>query len=294
MPVQNKQRTAIMQMVACSSLWSIAGIFIKLIDWNPFVIAGFRSLFAVMAETIYILATKQKIIINKNVLISMVFMTANSLCFISANKLTTAANAIVLQFTAPVFIVIFSVLFLRQKFKLSDLVTVFFTVVGMSIFFYSSLGKGQILGNALAVCNGVFTAGVYLMIGKTAKNEKMSCIVLGHSLTACIGIPFYFFTEGTISAVSVSAIIILGIFQLGIPYILYGLASVNCPPLACSLISAIEPLLNPVWVFLFNGEHPGALSIIGGMIVITAVTVQCILQDRQARINVKEQPSYPV
>ncbi len=285
MPSKNKQRIAIFQMFLCASLWSIAGIFIKQIDWSPFVIAGFRSMFAAVAVIVYMFATRHRVIISRNVLISMLFMSATFLCFVSANKLTTSANAIVLQFISPVVIMIFSALFLRQKFKLSDIITVLFTVGGISIFFIGSLGQGQILGNVMGIFAGIFMAGMYISVGKTNEDEKMSGILFGHLLTALIGIPFCFFTTGTISVASVSSIIILGIVQLGIPYILLGLASANCPPLACSLIAAVEPLLNPVWVLIFAGERPGLFSIIGGIIVITAVTVQCILRDRQAAVQ---------
>jgi drug/metabolite transporter (DMT)-like permease len=282
MSSKKKQRIAIMQMLVCASLWSIAGIFIKLIDWNPFVIAGFRSLFAALAVIVYMLATKQKIIISRNVLISMFFLSATFLCFVSANKLTTAANAIVLQFTAPVFIMIFSALLFRQKFKASDIITVLVALGGISIFFIDSLDKGQLLGNTLGIFAGIFMSGMYIAVGKTGENEKMSGILFGHLLTAFIGIPFFFFTKGTVSIASVSSIIILGVVQLGIPYILFGLASANCPPLPCCLIAAVEPLLNPVWVLIFDGEHPGMFSVLGGIIVIAAVTVQCILQDKHA------------
>jgi len=281
----NKQRNAIIQMLICASLWSIAGIFFKLIDWNPFVTAGFRSLIAAITVIIYMIVKKQKIVISKNVLISMFFLSATYLCFVSANKLTTSANAIVLQYTAPVFIIIISALLFRQKFKLSDIVSVLFTLAGISIFFIDGLGKGQLLGNIVGIFSGIFMAGMYIAVGKTDENEKMSGILFGQLLTTLIGIPFCFFTSGTISVVSVSAILILGIFQLGIPYILYGLASSHCPPLACCLISAAEPLLNPVWVLIFAGERPGIFSIIGGIIVITAVTIHCILQDRHNKVS---------
>ncbi|MDD3308130.1 MAG: DMT family transporter, partial [Acetobacterium sp.] len=282
---KQKQKIAIMQMLICAFLWSIAGIFIKLIDWNPFVIAGFRSLFAAVVVIVYMFATKQKIIISKNVLTSMFFLSATFLCFVSANKLTTAANAIVLQFTAPIFIMVFSALFFRQKFKFSDIIIVLLTFGGISIFFIGSLHEGQILGNIIGIFAGVFMAGMYISVSKTNEKEKMSGILFGHLLTAFIGIPFCFFTTGTISVVSVSSIIILGVVQLGIPYIIFGLASANCPPLACCLIAAAEPLLNPVWVWIFDGERPGMYSIIGGIIVITAVTVQCVLQDKHTMVQ---------
>lgn len=125
-------------------------------------------------------------------------------------------------------------------------------------------------------------AGMYLSLSRTDETEKMSGIFFGQVLTALIGIPFMFFTRGTVTLFSAAAVVILGVVQIGIPYILLALASKHCPPLACSLIGALEPLLNPLWVFIFAGERPGLFSLVGGVIIIGAVTAQCILQDRKA------------
>lgn len=281
--MKNRQRIAIIQMLVCSTLWSIAGILFKMMDWNPFVIAGFRSLIAAITVYIFMLVTKQKVRITKNVLISMIFLAATFLCFVSANKLTYSANAIVLQYTAPIFLMVFSALIFRQKFRVSDIITVLGTFIGIAVFFLGSLGKSRIAGDIAAVLSGAFMGSMFIAVGKTKEDEKMSGILFGHLLTALIGIPFCFFTENTFSGTSIIAVLVLGIVQLGIPYILFALASVNCPPLACSLLAAVEPLLNPIWVFLFNGETPGIFSIVGGVIVISAVTAQCILQDRRSR-----------
>lgn len=279
---KNKQRIAIVQMLVCATLWSIAGILIKLIDWNPFVIAGFRGLFAAVTVGVYMLITRQKLVLSKNVVLSALFLSATFICFVSANKLTTAANAIVLQFTAPIFIMVFSALLFRQRFRMSDYVTVLMTFCGIAIFFISSLHEGQLLGNLVGVLAGVFMAGMYVSVGRTDESEKMSGMFFGQVLTALIGLPFVFFTKGTVTTEAVVSIIVLGVVQIGIPYILLALATNHCPPLACSLIAAVEPLLNPVWVLIFYGERPGIFSLIGGVIVIGGVTAQCILRDRMA------------
>jgi drug/metabolite transporter (DMT)-like permease len=281
MTLKKKQRIAILQMLVCAALWSIAGILFKLIDWNPFVIAGFRALFAAVTVGIYMRVKKQKLILSKNVLISAFFLAATFFCFVSANKLTTAANAIVLQFTSPIFIMLFSAVLFRQKFKVTDVITVVLTFCGIAVFFVSGLHDGHIAGDLVAVLAGVFMAGMFVFISRTDKTEKMSGIFFGQVLTALIGIPFAFFTRMTITSAAVISVIILGIVQIGIPYILLALATNHCPPLALSLIGALEPLLNPVWVLIFAGERPGVFSLIGGIIVIGAVTAQCILQDRK-------------
>jgi drug/metabolite transporter (DMT)-like permease len=279
---KRKQRVAIVQMLICAALWSIAGIFIKLIDMHPMAIAGFRGLFAAITVGVYMLVTKQKLVLSKQVILSAFFLAATFFCFVSANKLTTAANAIVLQFTSPIFIMLFSIALFRQKFRPSDYVTAILTFCGVAVFFVSGLHQGQLLGNLVAVLAGVFMAGMYLFVSRTDETEKMSGIFFGQVLTALVGIPFIFFTKAALTPLAVVSIVILGVVQIGIPYILLALATNNCPPLACCLIGAIEPLLNPVWVMIFTGEKPGLFSIVGGVIVIGAVTAQCILQDRRA------------
>jgi drug/metabolite transporter (DMT)-like permease len=281
MSTKSQQRTAIFQMLVCAALWSIAGILFKLINWNPFVIAGARGLLAAVTVGIYMLITKQKLVITKNVVLSAMFLSATFLCFVSANKLTTAANAIVLQFTAPIFIMLFSSILFRQKYKGAEYATVILTFCGIAVFFLGSIRNGGLFGDIVAVFAGLFMAGMYVFVGRTDAKEKMSGIFFGQVLTALVGLPFIFFTQNTVTPQALTAIIILGIAQIGIPYILLALASNHCPPLACCIIAAVEPLLNPVWVLIFNGERPGVFSLVGGIIVITAVTVQCILQDRK-------------
>ena len=285
---RKQQRLAILQMTVCALLWSVGGILIKLIELNPIAIAGCRSLFAGVTIGVYMLLTKQKLIVSKNVLISAFFLAATFFCFVSANKLTTAANAIVLQFTSPIFIMLFSVALFRQKFRGSDYVTALLTFAGVAVFFVGGLHQGHLTGDLVAVLAGVFMAGMYLSVGRTDAREKMSGIFFGQALTALVGVPFLFFTEGTVTVSSAVYIIILGVVQIGIPYILMALALSHCPPLACSIIGALEPLLNPVWVLLWGGETPGWYALVGGVIVIGAVTAQCILRDRQAGMRAAE------
>ncbi|MEF9972805.1 MAG: DMT family transporter [Clostridia bacterium] len=280
MKAENK---AIIQMMICASLWSVAGIFIKLIHLNGFVIAGFRSLFAALTVLVYMRVKKERIVISKNVLLNAVFLAITFLGFVVANKLTTAANAIVLQFTSPVFILIGSALFLKERFTRADVLVVIATFLGIALFFFDQLEGGALLGNLIAVGAGLSMACMFLAVKKTQASERMSGMLAGHLLTALIGIPFLMFTENQLDGQAIGFLALLGVVQLGIPYILYGLAAEYCPPLACSLIAAIEPLLNPVWVAIFDGETPGMFALIGGVIVVCSITLWCVWKERQAR-----------
>lgn len=275
-----KENNAMLKMLLCACLWSIAGIIIKMVDMNSFAIAGFRSLFAAAAVGVFMAVTKNRIVISKKTVIGAVFLCATFMTFVTANKLTTAANAIVLQFTAPIFVMIIEALAAHKKPKVFDALTVLVTLGGISLFFLDSLGSGRSIGDIIAVFAGLFLGLFFFIVGESQGDEKISGILFGQLLTAVIGIPFVFFTENTVNAQSILWIAVLGVFQLGIPYILLSEASKYCPPLACSLISVAEPLLNPVWVAVFYGEIPGIAALAGGVIVIAAVTLWCIFKDR--------------
>lgn len=272
-----KQRNvAILQMAMCAGLWSIAGIFIKLIPWHPMAIAGFRSLLAGAVVLGYIKIHGWKFVLNKQTLLSGIFLCVTFCAFVVANKLTTAANAIVLEFTSPVFIVILSALLFGQRFGRADLITVVLTLGGISLFFFDQLTVGGMVGNFVALSAGLFQACTFILVGGCRDNDSMSGIFIGHLLTAMVGIPFAFFNPTVLAPLPIASILVLGIFQLGIPYVLFGRASRVCPPLMCSLIGAVEPLLNPVWVFIFDGERPGPWALVGGVIVIVTITAWCM------------------
>ena len=272
----SQKSRAILAMVLCAVLWSTGGIFIKLIPWHPLVIAGFRSLIAAGVFFIYMRYMKTSFVINKYSVLCGFFLSGTFIFFISSNKLTTSANAIALQYTAPIFILILSTIIFKQKFRLGDILAVSITTLGISLFFLDKLSGGYLLGNILAIMAGLFFASMFISTGRADENARMSGILLGHLFTALVGIPFIFFNPTPVNTTSLLCILALGIFQLGIPYVLYGIAIRQCSPLACSLICAIEPLLNPFWVFIFVGEIPGFYSLIGCAVVISSVVGWCI------------------
>jgi len=271
-----KERKATLQMLLCATLWSIAGILFKLIPWNGFAVAGMRSLIA--GITIYACMRLMGLhyIFNRKTLIAGFFSGCTYLCFTVANKLTTSANAIVLQFTSPIFIIIYSALFFGRVPRKQDVAVVLATLFGISLFFFDQLKPGYLLGNFVAIGAGMFMAGMYVSVGEIEEEERFSGILNGQALTFLVGFPVFLATKPPITATAVTALVILGVFQLGLSYVLYVKASKYCPPLACCLLGAVEPLLNPVWVFLFNGEKPGVFALLGAVVVITSITLWSI------------------
>ena len=285
-----EKRNATIMMLACASLWSIAGIFIKMVPWNPLVIAGGRSVIAMVVVGGFMAVTRQKIKVTRNAVITALLMMLTFMAFMAANKLTTSANAVVLQFTSPIFIMLLSFLLFKQRFRKGDLFTVVFTLFGISLFFLDQLSGGSLLGNIIAVLSGLILAGMYIATNRTENESKLTAIFLGHVFTAVIGLPVAFFVDTPLTSKAVGSILVLGVFQLGIPYILMALASRHCPPLTCNLIGVLEPLLNPLWVFLFDGEAPGVWALVGGVIVIVTITVWCIWSEKDAaRVRAQQQ-----
>ena len=279
-----KEHVGIMQMIVCAVLWSIAGIFMKRLPWHGFAIASLRSLIAGLTIAAYMTIMRYRFFLNRRTLVAGFFTGVTYICFATANKLTTAANTIVLQFTNPVFIVLFSALFLKQKIRRGDLVVVLTVLAGITLFFFDQLDPSTIAGNFVAIAAGVFMACTYLTIGNIELEERFSAIVIGQAVAFLFGLPTVLTTRPPMNESTIFCILVLGVFQLGISYILYVKASATCPALACALLGAIEPLLNPVWVMIFDGETPGLFALIGGVIVIVAVTAWCIWDGKQKEI----------
>ena len=271
-----KENKAMIEMLLCAALWSIAGIFMKLIPWNGFAMAGMRSLIAGLTFAVYMVFTHRKLHLCKKTVLSGILTGCVYTCFAVSNKLTTAANAIVLQFTSPVFIVVFTALIFKTRIKRNDMYVVIATLIGIALFFFDQLQPGYILGNFVAIAAGMFMAGMYMAVGNLDGDDRFTAILIGQFFTFFVGLPFIIATKPEFTMTATLSIIILGVFQLGISYILYVRASKYCPPLACCLLGALEPLLNPVWVFLFDGERPGMFALIGAVIVVVSITAWCI------------------
>ena len=294
----NRKRRAMLIMVVTAIMWSIGGIFIKLISWNPFLIAGIRSVISGSIMAVYMAKSHVSFKLNGYSFLAGIGLGFSATLFTIANKLTTAANAIVLQYTAPVFILILLAVFFHQKMVKREVVVVLITMVGMVLFFFDQLSPGNILGNIFGILAGIFLALMFVMVGKGGDDDgtRMSGILIAHSITFIIGVPvgliatFMAAGSGVLEGAAATSplgleilyVVILGVFQLGIPYVLYGIASKDCPPLACSLIGMLEPLLNPVWVAIFIGEVPGMFALIGAVIIIGTVSWWCIQESKNA------------
>lgn len=261
---------AVALLVACAVCWSLAGVLIKHIDWPPLAIAGGRGLIA----AVFLLAVRGRglrFTFSPLQLGAALAFTGCTIPFAVANKLTTAANAILLQYTAPVWVALFGAWFLGEKTTRRDWLALGAVAVGLALFFAEGVRLEGLVGNLLAVFSGVSFAAMAMLMRKQRDSSPLEAIILGNLLGAAIGLPAAI-GEPLPSPTGLFALAALGLVQLGVPYLLYAKAIRHVTALEAVLIPVIEPVLNPIWVVLFVGERPHPLALVGGVIIVGAVT----------------------
>ncbi|QGU94816.1 EamA family transporter [Clostridium bovifaecis] len=266
----NEHLRAVGLLVATATLWSFGGILIKLVNWNPVAIAGMRSGIASLLILTVIKKPKWSWNIYKSCGVAAYILSL--ILFVTASKLTTAANAILLQYTAPVYIAIFGKFILNEKTEGIDWLFIGVIVSGMLLFFLDDLDVGSIKGNILAILCGVAFAFNIMFIRKQKDENPVEIVFWGNIFTFIISVPFMF--KSMPDSKGWVGLILLGVVQIGFSYILYVKAIKNVTALEGVLIPMIEPILNPLWVFVFIGEKPGKWALIGGIIVLVAVTLR--------------------
>jgi drug/metabolite transporter (DMT)-like permease len=255
----DRKRLALVMMLAASICFSTGGLFMKLIPWNPLAINGARNLIACVVIGIYLIVIKHKLVINPTVLIGALCMAGVTTGYAVANKLTTAANAIVLQFTAPVFVILEMAAIYHVKPKRLDIITCAAVLTGVVLFFVDGIRAGNWLGNLTAVLSGVCYAGVFMMnTGERA--DALSSSFLGQLAAGVILTPLCA-GETDFSAPTMAAVLALGVIQVGGAYILFSEGIKRTPAVTASLITGMEPILNPLWVAAFYGERVTPLSV---------------------------------
>lgn len=259
-------------------LWSLAGLNIKMIHLSGFAVAGGRSLVAMLLLTPMVIR-KGNIKITPYVLGGAVCYTAFNYCFIISTKLTTSAVAIMMQYTAPIYVALLSWVFLRERIHRADIISIMFVFGGMLLFFVDETNGGNVLGNAIAVFNGITFAGISIFLRLQKNGDPAFSMYLGNVLSALLGMPFLL-TEGVPDGSSLMFLLIAGILS-ALTYTLYAKASTGLTALETVLFPIIDPVMNPVWVFLMFGERPGIPSLIGAGIVLIAVTVRALWSVRE-------------
>lgn len=262
--------------------FSIGGLFMKLIPWNGLAINSARNVFSVLVLAAFFRVRRHKLVINRTVLIGALAIVGTNILYSLANKLTTAGNTIILQFTAPIWVMVFSSLLLKKKPGRLDLVAAAFVFAGVICFFVDSLSSGHLTGDLLALLSGIFYAGVFMMNARE-DSDSLSSVLVGMGLNVLTGLPFLIREQPFSAGMDVwTPVLILGFFQLGLAYVFLTEGLVITPPVTASLISGIEPVLNPLLVAVFYGEMLTPLSLVGAAIVFLSVIGYNLLRLKQA------------
>jgi drug/metabolite transporter (DMT)-like permease len=268
---------AIIFLLLSAILWSFGGLFIKLVSWNPVAIAGLRGFIAMVVMIVYV--RHPHFTWSFAQIGGAIAYAVTVTLFVIATKLTTAANAILLQYTAPVYVALLGSWILKERVLWFDWLIVLTVIGGMALFFLDHLTPGHQLGNVCAILSGMGFACFVLFMRKQKNESPLETVVLGNFFTGLIGLPFMF--ESMPGALSWLGLVFLGVVQLGLSYVFYSEAIKHVTALEAILIPGIEPILNPIWVFLMLGEAPGKWALAGGFVVLVSVTVRSLIAVRR-------------
>lgn len=269
---------AIGQLLLAALFWSLGGLLIKSADWPPLAVAGGRGIVAAL----FLALTNRRLRFTFSpVQLTAAFAYAGcTVFFVVATKLTTAANAILLQYTAPVWIALLGAWFLGERTRRLDWIIIVVVLGGMALFFADGLELTGAMGNVAGVLSGMCFAAMTIALRKQKDGSPVESIILGNLIAFIIGLPFMIGVPAP-SPTGIAAIVALGVVQLGFSYWLYARAIRQVTALEAVIIPVIEPILNPVWVFLANGEKPGRWALLGGLIVLSAVTFRALISLRR-------------
>jgi drug/metabolite transporter (DMT)-like permease len=258
-------------ILSAALLWSLAGVFIKFLDLHPLTIVFYRSVFASLVFVPFL--RRRQLQFNRAILVSALSYTAAISAFVAANKLTTAANAIVLQYTAPVFVFLFTRWVWGEKISRLNSFALTVAMVGVAIISLDSAGEPEMAGVLLALLSGVLFAVYMINLRRTEQVQPVYLTWLNNLVCALL-LLVVVHSQLALSLDQTLTLAVMGAVQLGLPYFLFskGLETVSLQE--ASLIALIEPVLNPLWVALVVGEIPSAATLVGGAIILFGLGVR--------------------
>jgi drug/metabolite transporter (DMT)-like permease len=272
---------SVLLLVLAALFWSLGGLLIKSVTWPPLAVAGGRGLIA----AVFLLLTNRRLRFHfsRDQVLGAIAYAACTVTFCTATKLTTAANAILLQYTAPVWVALFGSWFLGERATRADWLTIAAVLAGMTLFFADSLEFSHVVGNVVAIVSGVCFAAMTMALRKQKDTSATESIILGNGIAFLAGL-WWIIHAPPLTNSGWWSLGILGVVQLGMSYWLYARAIKHVSALEAVLIPVIEPILNPIWVLLALHEKPTPLALVGGLIVLSAVTIRAALSVRAGRL----------
>ena len=262
----------------CAIFFSLGGTLIKLVPWSPMSISSGRAIIAAVMLLIYMKLRRHKIVLNKAVILGGCAIGFSSILYVVSNKLTTAANAILIQYTAPVFIIFYIWLLFKEKPKKIDIAATIVISIGEICFFVDSLSVGGMTGNLLALLGGAIYAIVFMM-KRFDGADTLSSVLVGFIIGGIVGLP-WLLAETEFTPVTIGGILAIGIVQYGLGYLCMAEGLMGTPPLTASLISMVEPIINPILAAVVLGELLTPVALLGAAIVIVSVILYNIAQEK--------------
>lgn len=270
----SEHNKGILAVFITAILWSSGGLFIKLISLNAMQLSFFRCLIA--AIVFALIFRKKLLVVNGFTFVNAAFYAIVLSTFVIATKTTTAANAIFLQSTAPIYVLIFEPIINKTKYDKLNIITIAVCFIGMIFFFLGEISPGHLEGNLVALISGITFASFFLGMRKNGKEYQQSSIFYGNIFVALICIPFLFDLK-PLSFSDIWMVTFLGVFQIAIAYAFFSYGLKRILAVEASIISMFEPVLNPVWVMIGYGEVPSITASIGGAIIIIAIFTRTLL-----------------
>jgi drug/metabolite transporter (DMT)-like permease len=275
----SERRKALLFLVLAAILWSTSGVLVKVINWQPMAILAGRSLFTSIVFLIYLRRfptrwTRWKVL-------AAVASVLTQFLFVTSTKLTTAANSIFLQYTAPIYVVLLAFWLLHERPSRTDWASMVIIFLGMLLFFGDKLSTDGFYGNILAVLSGVTSALMVVSFRAQKDGAPAESVLIASLFMAIFGSPFIFKETWTVTNWLILAY--LGVFQIGLAFIFFTKGIRHIPALEANLVGTLEPILNPLWVFLFLGESMGVFALLGGLVVLGGVIFSAVGSARAAR-----------
>jgi drug/metabolite transporter (DMT)-like permease len=283
-------RRGALLIAAAALLWSTGGLAIKLVPLSALGVAFWRSF--ISAIFLLVIFRPSRARWRHAAPSTVVVYALMILTFVSATKMTTAANAIFLQYTGPLYVLALAPFLLKEPFRKSDAAAVGVALVGMSFFFVGRLDPGALAGNLVAVASGLFFGLTVLLLRRDASGDAIPSVIAGNLAAAALALPFAW-GNLALDGKGIGLVLFLGIVQLGISYFLFVKGLKTVPATEASLIGMLEPMFNPLWAFLGLGERPSAWALLGGAIVLAAVAGRTVFGARAGEPSASVTPPSP-
>lgn len=263
-----KINTGIILLLIAAAMSSIGGVCIKLSPWQPLSINGARGLIACVITLCYIKSLKRKILFNFSTIAGALSLSLTMLFHVLANRLTTAAHAILLMYTSPVFVLLFLCVFKNKRANKTEITSVFLVLCGIMLICFDGIFGGTVYGDFIGLLSGMAYAGVFLV--NTSKGDALSSYFLGQLFAGAMGVPSLV-SETVFTPIAILAAVMLGTVQLGFAYIFMAKGLQKTPAVTASVVTCIEPVLCPLWVWLVFGEKVSISVILGALLILISV-----------------------